>query len=319
MTNPFLSHARIQHPIICGAMYPCSNPELIAAASAAGALGVIQPLSLIYAQGYDLTAGIAKIRSLTSKPIGFNAIVEQSSKTYENRMRAWVDIALDADIRFFITALGKPGWVVEKVHAAGGYVYHDVTRLSWAEKAVEAGVDGLICVNDRAGGHLGDLTKEQLWQDLSRLGKPLICAGGIGTRQSYREALALGYSGVQLGTKFIATTECSAHPDYKAAIVRAQPADIVSTNRISGVPVSIINTPYLQKSGLNAGPVARYLLRGRRTKHAMRLIYTAQSLWRLKNSSFKKAGYKAYWQAGKSVDGVDKIQTCAEVVNELIA
>src|SRR5213075_2647763 len=92
--NQFTRQAGVQYPIICGAMYPCSNPELVAAASEAGGIGVLQPLSLTYVHGYEFQAGLAKIRSLTSKPIGMNVIVEKSSKTYRERMERYLDVAL---------------------------------------------------------------------------------------------------------------------------------------------------------------------------------------------------------------------------------
>src|SRR5690606_19155928 len=122
-----------------------------------------------YVHGHDMREGLRLIKRRTSKPIGFNAIVEKSSKVYEERMRRWIDIALEEDVRFFITALGNPAWVVEKVHAAGGVVYHDVTERKWAEKALQAGVDGLICVNNRAGGHAGPKSPQQLMDELGDL------------------------------------------------------------------------------------------------------------------------------------------------------
>ncbi len=157
--------AGIKYPIICGAMYPCSNPELVSAASEGGGIAIIQPVSLTMVHGYDkpnrkegLRAGIRHIRTLTDKPIGFNALIEKGSEKYIQQMSEWIDIALEEGIRFFVTSLGKPDWVCEKVHAKGGVVYHDVTNRKWAEKGKECGVDGLICVNNRAGGHLGDMS-----------------------------------------------------------------------------------------------------------------------------------------------------------------
>src|SRR5690606_9941556 len=147
------------------------------------------------------------------------------------------DIALDEGVRLFVTALGNPRWVVDKVHARGGVVYHDVTERKWAQKALDGGVDGLICVNRRAGGHAGQQDPRALFESLADLGVPLVCAGGIGDEQAFVEALDIGYAAVQLGTRFIATTECRAHDDYKQAIVRAEANDIVLTERISGVPV----------------------------------------------------------------------------------
>ena len=80
-------------------------------------------------------------------------------------MSEWIDIALEEGIRFFVTSLGKPDWVCEKVHAYGGVVYHDVTNRKWAEKGKECGVDELICVNDRAGGHLGPMSMEEMYAE----------------------------------------------------------------------------------------------------------------------------------------------------------
>ena len=117
MQTAFTEHVGIEVPLICGAMYPCSNPELIAAVSAAGGIGIVQPISMMFVHGHDLREGIQRIRRVTDKPIGFNALVEKSSDVYMDRMKKWVDVALEEGVRFFITALGNPRWVVDKVHA----------------------------------------------------------------------------------------------------------------------------------------------------------------------------------------------------------
>ena len=194
MATAFTRHAGVEVPLICGAMYPCSNPELIAAVSAAGGLGIIQPISMTFVHKHDLRAGIRWIRGQTDKPIGFNAIVEKSSKVYEDRMRKWIDVAIEEGVRLFVTALGDPRWVVEKVHAVGGVVYHDVTERKFAEKALAGGVDGLICVNRDAGGHAGSRSPEQLMAELGDLGAPLVCAGGVGDAAAFVRALELGFA-----------------------------------------------------------------------------------------------------------------------------
>ena len=94
----------IEVPLICGAMYPCSNPELVAAVSEAGGIGIVQPLSLTYVYGHDFREGLRYIRSLTRKPIGVNLIVEQSSRKYLARVQQWLDIALEEQIPFLVTA-----------------------------------------------------------------------------------------------------------------------------------------------------------------------------------------------------------------------
>jgi NAD(P)H-dependent flavin oxidoreductase YrpB (nitropropane dioxygenase family) len=311
--------AGIAVPLICGPMYPCSNPELVGAVSAAGGLGIVQPVSLTYVHGHDYREGLRLISRIAGRPIGMNALIEASSKTYHERMVQWVEIALEEGVRFFITSLGKPRWVVDRVGREGGVVYHDVTERRWAQKAVDSGVQGLIAVNRRAGGHAGPLAKEQLLDELADLGLPVVCAGGIGTPAEFAEALGLGYAGVQMGTRFIATPECRASQPYKRAIVAAHEEDIVLTERLTGVPVAVINTPYVQRLGLHAGRVARWMLKGRRTKHWMRSIYALRSAWQLKRTSLDEKGKVEYWQAGRSVEGIDDILPAAEIVHACAA
>jgi nitronate monooxygenase len=309
-----LEHAGIEIPLICGAMYPCSNPELVAAVSGAGGIGIVQPISLTYVHGHDFREGLRLIRRITPKPIGMNALIEQSSRAYRKRMERWIEIALEENVRFFITSLGNPRWVVERAHAVGAVVYHDVTERKWAAKGVDGGVDGLIAVNRRAGGHAGTRDPEALLAEIGDFGLPVVCAGGIGTPEDFRRVLQLGYAGAQLGTRFIATPECRASAAYKNAILAASEDDIVLSERITGVPVAVIRTPFIEKMGLRAGPMARWMLRGRRRKHWMRMIYALKSLWQLKRSSLDEKGASEYWQAGRSVAGIHAIEPAGEIV-----
>jgi nitronate monooxygenase len=313
-TTTFTQQAHIELPIVCGAMYPCSNPELVAAVSEAGGLGVIQPLSLTYVHGYDFREGIRLIRRLTSKPLGMNALIESSSRKYHDKMVQWVDIALEEGVRFFITSLGKPNWVVERVHAAHGFVYHDVTERKWALKGLDANVDGFIAVNNRAGGHAGQRTAQELFDELADFGLPVLCAGGISTPEQVNHTLALGYSGVQMGTRFIATNECNASDVYKNAIVSASENDIVLTERITGVPVSVIKTPYILRTGTKAGLIAKWMLKGNYSKKIMRTIYALKSLRQLKKSNQDQTGRLDYWQAGKSVEGITEVKPVNEIM-----
>jgi nitronate monooxygenase len=311
--------AGIEVPLIGGAMFPCSNSELVAAVSAGGGIGIVQPLALEYVHGQKLRNGLELIRRLTPRPIGMNVLIEQSSGLYLERMRRYVDIALDAGVRFFITSLGKPRWVVDRVGSAGGVVYHDVTERKWALKALDSGVRGLIAVNDRAGGHAGPKSTAALMDELGDLGLPLVCAGGIGDAPGFVAALTMGYAGAQLGTRFIATTECTAHPTYKRAIIDADEDDIVLTERVTGIPLAVIRTPYVERVGTKAGPIPRWLLRHRRTKHLMRTLYALHSAWRLKRTHLSGLSSRDYWQAGKSVSGITSIESAAAIVRRFAA
>ena len=319
MATAFTRQAGVEVPLICGPMYPCSNPELVAAVSEAGGLGMLQPISLTYVHGHEFRAGLHYIRSLTSKPIGFNALIEASNKAYLDRMRNWIDGALEEGVRFFITSLGNPKWVCARVHALGGVVYHDVTERKWAQKAIDGGVDGLIAVNARAGGHAGLRSPEALFEELAPFGKPVVSAGGVGTPEEFARHLRLGYAAVQLGTRFIATPECKASDAYKQAIVEAGEDDIVLTERLTGVPVAVIRNAYVVRLGTKAGWFARWMLRGRKTKHWMRTWYALRSIRRLKKSLMTDDTSSEYWQAGKSVAGIHEVKPAAEIVREFAA
>ena len=217
LDTPLTRATGIEVPLICGAMYPCSNPELVAAASAAGGMGIIQPLSLVYVHGHDYREGLRLIRRLTDKPVGLNVIVERSSKVYLERMMRYVDEAIEEGVRFFVTSLGNPDWVVERAHAVGGLVYHDVTERKWAEKGLAAGVDGLIAVNDRAGGHAGPKSAARLLDELGDLGVPLVAAGGVGAAADFVAMLEMGYAGVQMGTRKAGSRSSRSTPAASAA------------------------------------------------------------------------------------------------------
>ena len=314
----FTDHAGVEYPIICGAMYPCSNPELVSAASNGGGLAIMQPVSLTYVHGWDLRKGIKYIKSMTNKPFGFNALIEKSNKKHFERMSVWIDIALEEGIRFFVTSLGKPDWVCEKVHAVGGVVYHDVTTRHWAKKGKDSGADGLICVNNRAGGHLGDFSKEQMIEELHDMGLPLICAGGVGGEDELNDALRLGYDGVQMGTRFIATDECNTSDNYKRAIIEANEEDISWTKRISGVPISVKKTKNFRQEN---SWLVRKLLSGK-FKHLARTFINSISYWRLKSikqSDEKNGSPKSteLYSAGKSVGAIDNTVSATVIMREL--
>lgn len=320
METALTRHAGIRYPILCGAMFPCSNPELVAAVSQAGGLGIIQPLSLVYVHGYDYRSGLAFIRSLTTNPVGLNATVERSSKTYEERMRKWIDIGIEEGIRFFDTSLGNPKWIVEKAHQVGGVVYHKVTERKWAEKARDAGVDGLIAVNSRAGGHAGVRDPRELFDELQDLGLPVVCGGGVGEPRQFLDALNYGYVGVMMATRFIASIECTAHPDYKQAIVKATEEDIVWTERVTGVPLSVIRTDRVMNAGLKTNILIRWMLQHRHFKKAARILLALRSMKQLKKSAMRGAtSSKDYYQAGKSVDGIKSIEAVDGIIQQFVS
>lgn len=308
----------IEYPIIGGAMFPCSNPELVAAVSEAGGIGILQPLTLVHIHDLDFRDGVRLIKSLTDKPIGMNVLTEKSAAKYLERMSEWLDIALKEGIRFFVSSLGNPRWIVDRVAPAGGLVYHDVTERKWAQKAAEVGVHGLIAVNGHAGGHTGSRSPEDLLAEVADFDLPVVCAGGVGDADSFRRALELGYVGVQMGTRLIATEECTSPEDYKQAIVGADESDIVATTRITGVPVSVIRTPHVEKMGTRAGPIARRLLAHPRTKHWMRGLYMFRFGRRLRDNMQHGMSHRDYYLAGRSVAGVEAVEPVGTIVERFV-
>jgi nitronate monooxygenase len=241
-----------------------------------------------------------------------NALIEKSSPHYLDRMRRWVDEALEEGVRFFVTSLGDPRWVAEKVHAVGGFVYHDVTEAKWAKKALDGGVDGLIAVNARAGGHAGARDPRVLLDELRPFGLPVVCAGGVGDAEGFVDALRMGYAGVQCGTRFIATRECDASEAYKAAILATDENGIVLTERLTGVPLAVIDTPAIRRMGLHANAAERWLLKHPRTKHLMRSFLAVKTAWSLKRGA--KVDRSQLWQAGRSVAGIHSVEPAGAIV-----
>jgi nitronate monooxygenase len=312
-TLQFLQDTGATVPVVCGPMYPGSNPELIAAVSEAGGFGVVQPVSLTALYGHDFREGLRLIKKLTNKPFGVNfTIFGGADKKYHEMMEKWMHISIDEGVKFFLTSLGKPDAVVKVAQQHGIKVYHDVPNKKVALAMRDAGVDGLNCINWRAGGQTGIQSAEQFMEDLHDLDIPLICAGGIGNTDDFKKALAMGYAGVQLGTRFLATTECQITDSYKRAIVAAQESDIVWTNKIAGNNSSVIKTADIMRGGLRTGPIITYMLKQPRLKKYARMYLMSRGLKRYKKTTFSDA-YQ-YWQAGKGVDNITSIESSATVI-----
>lgn len=195
----FLADTGAKIPVVCGPMYPGSNPELVAAVSEAGGLGVVQPVALTSLYGHDFREGLQLIKQLTDRPFGVNfTIFGGANKKYHEQMQEWMQISIEEGVKFFLTSLGKPDAVVKAAKEHGIVVYHDVPNKKVALAMRDSGVDGLNCINWRGGGQTGIQAAEQFMEELHDIQIPLICAGGIGNADDFKQALELGYAGVQL-------------------------------------------------------------------------------------------------------------------------
>jgi len=298
LTQQFLKDTGAQIPIVCGPMYPGSNPELIAAVSEAGGFGVVQPVALTSLYGHDFREGLQLIKKLTKKPFGVNfTIFGGANQKYHEQMKEWMDISIEEGVKFFLTSLGKPTEIVKIAKEHGIKVYHDVPNKKVALAMRDTGVDGINCINWR-----GDI------------GIPLICAGGIGNATDFQKVLDMGYAGVQIGTRFLATHECKITDAYKQAIVDSTEDDIVWTNKIAGNNSSVIKTPDIMKGGLRTGPIISYMLTKKKLKKYARMYLMNKGVKKYSKAAFDDN--VKFWQAGKGVGNITSVQSVKEVVKE---
>jgi len=284
-TQRFLDDAGFAIPVIKGPMYPGSNPELVAAVSAAGGLGVVQPISLTHLYGHDFREGLQLIKRLTDKPFGVNFTILENAK-YKRQMDEWMHIAADEGVKFFLASLGKPDSIVAFAREKCIKVYHDAHTPRVAQKVAAAGVDGLICLNDSMGGQTGNRSAATFAKELQDLGidLPLIQAGAIADGADLRTALDLGYAGASVGTRFLATHEAQVTESYKAAIVAASSTDIVWTNKLAGTNSSVIKTDQIASGGFRVNAVVAWLLRNPYTKTLTRTLMLKKAM-----ETYKKA------------------------------
>ena len=314
-TQQFLADTGAKIPIVCGPMYPGSNPELVAAVSKAGGLGVVQPVALTSLYGHDFREGLQLIKQLTDRPFGVNfTIFGGANKKYHEQMQDWMEISIEEGVKFFLTSLGKPDAVVKTAKEHGIVVYHDLPNKKVALAMRDSGVDGLNCINWRGGGQTGIQAAEQFMEELHDIDIPLICAGGIGNAQDFKQALKLGYAGVQLGTRFLATNECMITDSYKQAIVDSSEQDIVWTNKIAGNNSSVIKTDDIMKGGLQTGPVINYMLRKPKLKKYARMWLMSKGIRNYSKTAFSDD--VKFWQAGKGLGNIKSVESVADVMQE---
>ena len=295
-TQQFLKDTGAKIPIVCGPMYPGSNPELVAAVSEAGGFGVIQPVALTSLYGHDFREGL------------------QANKKYHDQMQKWMEISIEEGVKFFLTSLGKPHAIVKIANQHGIKVYHDVPNKKVALEVRDAGVDGINCINWRGGGQTGIQSAEQFMEELHDIGIPLVCAGGIGSTSDFQKVLDMGYAGAQLGTRFLATHECKVTNSYKQAIVDSSEEDIVWTNKIAGNNSSVIKTKDIMRGGLRTGPIINFMLRNRKLKKYARMYLMSKGLKNYSRTAFDDS--VQFWQAGKGVDNIKSVESVAEVVKD---
>jgi len=251
VTAPNTLGWRLTLPVIAAPMFLVSGPELVIGAMRAGIVGTFPALNQRSTEGY--VEWVREIRAATADLppeqaiFGVNLIVHPSNTRLEADVRATMDLK----VPLVITSLGAVKLVVDAVHSYGGKVFHDITNRRHAEKAIEAGVDGLILVTAGAGGHAGTANPFALVAEIRRIyDGPIALAGALSNGAQVAAALAAGADFAYMGTRFIATKESRAMPGYREMIHASQIRDIVYTPAISGIPANFM-AGSLVKAGLD--------------------------------------------------------------------
>jgi nitronate monooxygenase len=303
---PALLRGRLTLPLIGSPMFLVSCPDLVVAQCLSGIVGSFPALNArapetldgwLTAVEHRLADAAAAAPTRRIAPFAVNLIVHGSN----DRLEADLETCVAHQVPLVITSLRAPGDVVGRVHAYGGLVFHDVTTVRHAEKALEAGVDGLILVCAGAGGHGGTLSPFALLGEVRRVfDGPVVLAGSITSGEGILAAQAMGADLAYMGTRFIATREANAAPAYKAMIRRARAADIIYTPAFSGVPGNYLR-PSIEAVGLDPEALP------------------APSADRRSPGGGRGKAWRDIWGAGQGVGAIDDEPTAADLIDRLRA
>jgi nitronate monooxygenase len=296
MPLPDAFKGRLRVPAIASPMFLVSGPDLVVETCRSGILGTFPALNQRTSEGY--AAWLDEIESRLADlpdaaPFGVNLIVHRSNPRLERDLA----ITVERKVPLVITSLGAVAEVVKAVQGYGGLVFHDVIGRRHAEKAAEAGVDGIVAVAAGAGGHAGTVSPFALVHEIRSVFEgTIVLAGAISTGAQIAAARLMGADLAYLGTRFIATRESLAPPAYKDMLVGARAGDIVYTPAISGV-----NANFLRESIVKAG-----LDPDRLEGHAKLDMGDEARVW------------KTIWSAGHGVVGIGDVPPVAELCDRLV-
>ena len=304
----------IKYPIIQAPMFLVSNTAMVIEAMKGGISGCIPALN--YRTLDELRAAIKELKAakVEGGSFGFNLIVNKSNIKYKGQLEVLCEEGCD----FIITSLGSPEETIRQAHAVGIKVFCDVTDLKFAQKVESLGADAAIAVNNEAGGHRGNYSPEELIKLLtSNLKIPVISAGGVGCKADIDKMIGYGAEGVSVGSPFIASVEANVTDEYKQACVDYGAKDIVMTQRISGTPCTVINTPYVQKIGTKESWLESVLNKNKKLKKWVKMIRFSIGMRATENAA-TKATYKTVWVAGPSIEYTKAILPTKDIIAKLV-
>ena len=292
---------RLKLPVIGAPMFIAGNPRLVVEQCKAGIVGSFPALNARPKEALD--GWLSEIEGALAghpeaAPYAVNQIVHKSN----DRLAHDLEVCIRHKVPVTITSLRAPNDVIPAIHAYGGIVLHDVISVRHAEKALEAGVDGLILVCAGAGGHAGTLSPFALIGEVRRFfDGPLVLSGAITSGGAILAAQAAGADLAYIGTRFLATPEASVPERYKEEILKASAADIVYTDLFSGV-----HGNYLKHSVIAAGLDPLDLPKSDPKKMNFG-----------SGSGAEKKVWRDIWSAGQGVGQIDRISPVSEVVSQL--
>ena len=300
MSLPALLEQRLRLPVVAAPMFLVSNPQLVVACCNSGIVGSFPALNQRDSSGFkdwlqEIDAGLDS----AAAPYAVNLIVHGSNP----RLQADLAICVEQRVPIVITSLGAVKDVVDAVHSYGGLVFHDVTTRRHAEKAAEAGVDGLIAVAAGAGGHAGTWSPFALIAEIRQFfDKTLLLAGCLNQGHEVLAAQLLGADLAYLGTRLIATQEKAASAAYKQMILDAKAADIIHTPAVSGVPAS-----FMRQSLELAGYDLKQLQNKGEVNYGEKL----------KPMDEEAKAWKTVWSAGQGVGTINDLPSVEQLIARL--
>jgi nitronate monooxygenase len=295
-------------------MFLVSNTKMVIEGMKSGVAGCIPALN--YRTLDELKSSINELKAakVPGGSFGYNLIVNKSNVKYKDQLRVLCEEGVD----FIITSLGSPEETINEAHKVGIKVFCDVTDLAFAQKVESLGADALIAVNNLAGGHRGNLDPKTLIKELNKnTSLPVISAGGVGNKTELDKMISYGAVGVSIGSPFIASIESSVSQEYKQACVDYSAKDIVMTERISGTPCTVINTPYVQKVGTKQTGLETLLNKNKTLKKWVKMIRFYIGM-KATEKAATQVTYKTVWVAGPTIENTKDILPVATIVSRLV-
>ncbi|MFS4468864.1 NAD(P)H-dependent flavin oxidoreductase [Maribacter sp. 2210JD10-5] len=291
-------------PAVAAPMFLISGPQLVIECCKNGIVGTFPALNQRTSEGFEewlieIKTALSTFEEETGKkaaPFGVNLIVHPTNP----RLEADVKLCVKHEVPLVITSLGAVSMVVDAIHSYGGIVFHDIIKKRHAEKAAEAGVDGLILVAAGAGGHAGTINPMTLVAEIKKFfHKTILLSGCISTGRDIASAIQMGADLAYMGTRFINTDESKATPEYRQMIIDAGASDVVYTAAISGVHAN-----FLGASLKAAGITEEDLKKDTKIDFGKELDTEAKA-------------WKTIWSAGQGAAMIDDSKPVSELISDL--